>query len=104
MAKTESKSKREIKRITSVKEVKGSKISRTNALDLMQNSRGSFFTAVVTKKDNSKRSINGQYIKGQKANPLGYVKVREVAKKAIRHVNLQTIQELRIGGKTFKVR
>lgn len=105
----QSKSKREPRRITSVNEVKGSKISRRNALDLMKNSRGAFFTAVVTKKDKTKRVINGQFVKGQEPSELGYVKVKEAVKlktgstSSIRHINLQTIEELRISGRKFKI-
>lgn len=85
-------------------------ISRTKALDLMKNNKGHFFTATFMKKDGSTRTINGQYLKDQGSSNLGYVKVKESGKlktdpnDSTRQINLQTLQVLKIAGKTYKVR
>lgn len=85
-------------------------ISRKVALDLIQNNRGHFFTAIFTKKDGTDRKINAQYLKDQKDMSLGYVKVREASKlktspnDCTRNLNLQTLKELKIAGATYKVK
>lgn len=85
------------------------RISRKNALYLMQNSKGHFFTAVFTKQDGTERTINCQYLKDQANADLGYVKVKETGKlktgdNPIRQINLQTLKALSIGGNHYKVR
>ena len=107
----EKKVKREIKRISSVEEIKGTSITKHNALDLMKNSKGHFFTAIFRKKDNTLRKINCQYLKDQEQSELGYVKVNELCKlkskggeTAVRSINLQTIEILVIGKNVFKVK
>lgn len=87
---------------------KAERISRKKAMELMLGNKGYFFTAVYTKKDGEERTINCQCLKGQKSS-LGYVKVREASKmrtdpaNAIRNINLQTIKELKIAGKRYRV-
>lgn len=90
-----------------VEDIKKSNISRTDALKLIQNNKGHFFTATFVNKEDELRTINAQYLKDSDTK-LGYVKVRETSKMGkgenpIRNINLQTLEELRIGGKTFKV-
>lgn len=88
----------------------GKTISRKVALDLIQNNRGHFFTAVFTKKDGTDRVINAQYLKDQKDMSLGYVKVREASKlkttpnDCTRNLNLQTLKQLKIAGATYNVK
>lgn len=88
----------------------GKTISRKVALDLIQNNRGHFFTAVFTRKDGTDRVINAQYLKDQKDMSLGYVKVREASKlkttpnDCTRNVNLQTLKQLKIAGATYNVK
>lgn len=87
-----------------------STISKTKALDLIKNSKGHFFTATFTKKDNTQRTINCQYLKDQTASDLGYVKVKEAAKlkanpkDSTRQINIQTLTTLKIGGNLYKIR
>jgi hypothetical protein len=86
-----------------------SSINRTKAFELMRDSKGHFFTAVFTKQDGSKRTINCQYMKDQETSNLGYVKVKEANKlkkdeNPIRQINLQTIESLKIGGKLYTVK
>ena len=106
----EKKEKRQIKRVTSVREIEKKTISKHNALDLMKNSKGHFFTVVFRKKDGTLRKINSQYLKEQDQSELGYVKVRELSKlkksgeTSIRSINLQTIESLVIEGRTFTIK
>lgn len=83
-----------------------SQISRLKALELMQESKGRFFTTTFIKKNGEERTINGKY---QGLSKLGYVRVAEhdggrlSGKNLIKNVNLQTISALKIGGKTCRV-
>ena len=88
-------------------EVKGNTISRTQAQHFMENNNGHFFTATFVTKKEKLRTLNGQYLKDSTAQ-LGYIKVRETGKMkkgedGVRNVNLQTLEQLKIGGKTFNV-
>lgn len=83
------------------------KISRTKAATLILGSKGRFFTAVVSTKNNSERTMNCQLrLKGSKTpdiTKLGMVRVWEPSKKAYRTINLQTLRSLSIGGETHSV-
>jgi hypothetical protein len=89
---------------------RGKTITRKQALSLMQNNRGHFFTATFIKKDKTERTLNGQYLKDQDdPATTGYVKVKEsgklkVGENPIRNINLDTLKQLRIQGKDFKIR
>lgn len=95
-------------------------ITRTKALELVQNSKGHFFKVVFTKvEDGSERTMNCQYVKGQTVSPLGVVKVKETSlqkklkqtgdintipsKSVIRSFNINNLKVLGIGGKLYKV-
>lgn len=93
--------------------------SRTTAKKMFENNKGHFFTAVFTKKDQSERLINCQYLKDQTGTDLGYIKVKEAslvraAKAAaaigqkeptvVRNLNLQTLKAFKIQGQVYKVR
>lgn len=87
----------------------GNVISRSKALQLMQNNKGHFFTAEFVKQDGTLRKLNGQYVSGQSTNPLGYVLVKESGKlktgvNAIRNINLQTLKSIKIGGVKYTVK
>jgi hypothetical protein len=88
---------------------KGGSISRTKAMDLIQNSKGRFFTVVFDKKDGSERKLVGQYSKNMSLSPLGYINVRDTvatrakANSTIKSVNLQTIKEIKINNTVYKV-
>ena len=100
-------------------------ISKTKALELMENNRGHFFTATFITKEGELRTMNCQYLKDQSNSKLGYVKVKEAikakvakeaAKKAkaakkkvakpdvIRNINMQTLKTLKIAGNSYKVK
>lgn len=90
---------------TEVSQVKGNRISKTDALNLMKHSKGRFFTAVFTKKDGTTRELNCQYLKDQGTTDLGYVKVSKSGRGTdkIRSINLQTIKALYMSGRVLKV-
>lgn len=85
-------------------------ISKNKAEDLIKNSKGHFFTAVVIK-DHGKgdrRVMNCQLVKNPKKVAPGCLLVRETSKlktgaKPFRNLNIQELLELRIGGTNYKV-
>lgn len=91
---------------TSKPQSNGRSISRTKAVDMIQNSKGHFFTVIFIKKDGSERTMNCQYSSrsSQSNARLGYVTVTETNNKTPKNVNTQTIKALSIGGTLYKVR
>jgi hypothetical protein len=85
------------------------KISRTKALDLIQNSNGKFFTVTFIKKDGSRRVLNGQYTPDMGVSPLGYILVKDISAvrkkevKTVKNVNLQTIESIRLDNVLSKI-
>lgn len=84
-------------------------ISHARALELMENNKGHFFTAVFIKKDQTERVMNCKLMANQVPDRLGYIKVKEASllrqgKEAIRNVNLQTLKTLSIGQKEYRIR
>jgi hypothetical protein len=85
------------------------RISRTKALDVIQNSNGKFFTVTFTKKDGSQRVMNGQHTSDMGISPLGYILVKDITalrKKevtTIKSVNLQTIKSIKLNNTLFKI-
>lgn len=95
------------KPVQSIESIKGNKISRSLAQKLMENNSGKFFSAKFVTKKNKMRTINAQLLKDSSVE-LGYIKVKEINKikkgeNAVRNINLQTLEELSIGGRTFQV-
>lgn len=92
------------------KKTKASWITRKRAIELMTYSGGCFFTATFKKKDGSLRTMNCQYLAGQVPSQLGYLKVNEVklvkskSPNPIRSVNVQTLTELKIQGKNYRIK
>jgi len=84
-------------------------IGKAAALKIMESTKGKFFTAVFKTKKNVLRVINGQRTEIQPYKELGYVLVREGKaarknpKKALRNINIQTLQELRFNQKIYKI-
>jgi hypothetical protein len=90
------------------------RISKKAAHDLIVSTNGRFFTALFITKEKEYRKINCLYLKDQGESILGYVKVREAIKlkknkqegteeNTIRNINLQTLKELKVFGKAYKV-
>lgn len=90
--------------------VKRVSLSRTKAKELMQNSKGHFFTVEFIKKDNTLRKLNGQYMKDQKNSSSNYILLKEASKlkakdkEPIRNVNLNTLRYLKINGIEYNIR
>lgn len=94
----------------SVKPSKTSKVSKTKALDLMQNSKGKFFTVTFNKKgDGTVRTLNCQYMAGQKITG-NIIKVKEASlllKKdpnPMRSFDLNTLKKLSISGQVYNIK
>lgn len=85
------------------------KISRTKALDLIQNSNGKFFTVTFIKKDGSRRVLNAQYTPDMGVSPLGYILVKDISAvrkkevKTVKNVNLQTIESITLNNVMSKI-
>jgi hypothetical protein len=87
------------------------RISKEEALEKMQNNKGRFFTVeFTTKKDNTVRRMNCQYLSGQKVSKLGLVKVKECSKmkktpdNCIRNFYIGNLIELKINGEECKIK
>lgn len=83
------------------------KISKTKAATLILGSKGRFFTAIVSTKNNPERIMNCQLrLKGNKTpdvTSLGMVRVWEPKTKAFKTINLQNLKSLSIAGQTYSV-
>lgn len=86
------------------------KVSRTKALDLIQNFKGKCAFATFIKKDGTKRTMRFELIAGKEApDALGYLHVNDVhlVKKndpnPLRQINMQTLEALKLSGKKVKV-
>lgn len=75
-------------------------ISRTKAVELINNSKGRRFTVTFIKNDGTKRTMNGSR-KNQTA--LGNITM-SVTNKGYRSFNPHSITELRINGNIYNVR
>ena len=82
-------------------------VNKTQAFNLIKETKGCFFGVTFIEKDGSSRIMNAQYSK-RETNPLGYVLLRDTNIKdgtsGLRNVNLQTIKELKIKGIIYKVK
>lgn len=78
-------------------------INKTKAVELIENSKGKFFTVTFLKKDSTERTINANYKTGRKS-PLGYINVYSMKDKGYRNINAQTIRSVSINGNTYNVR
>lgn len=90
-------------------------ISRFKAYELMKetSAKGSFFSVTFVKRtDNTLRKMNcrlgvRKFLKGGKLpyDPLekGLLPVYDVVKKGYRTINLETVTELSVGGKSYVV-
>lgn len=84
-------------------------ISRVKALELIQGSKGRFFTVRFIKKNGSLRIMNAQYAGDTNLAKLGYVLVKDtnLCRKSpgncTRNINLQTLKSLVIDGKAYRI-
>lgn len=78
-------------------------INKAKATEMIESSKGKFFTVTFTKKNKSLKTINCNWKKGNK-NSLGYLTVYSVLKKGYKNIDPQTITALSISGNLFKVK
>jgi hypothetical protein len=102
----------EAKKKKKAKEIAGS-ITKQQAEDMIKASKGKIFTVTFIKKDGSTRVMNARlgvkaYLQGGKLpyNPeeKGLLPLFDIQIKSYRVINLSTINELTIGGKTYEVK
>jgi hypothetical protein len=77
-------------------------ISRTKATELINGTKGKFFTVTFTKANGQMRSINGN-TKGKTTN-LGYLNIYSLKDKGYRNVNPRTITSVSLSGIIYKVK
>lgn len=78
-------------------------ITRTTAVELINKSKGRFFTVTFTKKDKNMRTINCNKRKDS-TTALGYIRVYSTQDKGYRSINPLTISKLVFNGVTYKVK
>lgn len=79
------------------------KVSRTELVDLIKNSKGKFITVGFVKADGSERFINGQIVKDNFMDDLGYIKFRE-SNGQKKRVNPRTVFEVKLSGQVYKLK
>lgn len=73
------------------------KVSRTKMIQIINDTRGRFFTSTHIDKENKPRTMNA--IKSNKSTTeLGYITVYSMSDKGLRNINPQTITDLSFGG------
>lgn len=78
-------------------------INKTQAVELMENSKGRYFTVTFATKTNPNRVMNCNCKKNSQTK-LGYLRVYSPKDKGYRSVNPQTINGLKINNITYKVK
>ena len=88
-------------------------ISKADAKTLIKATKGKFFTVTFTKKDGTTRVMNARlgvkaYLKGGELpydpEPKGLIPVYDMGKQEYRMINTNTITNIKIGNKEFKVK
>jgi hypothetical protein len=79
-----------------------SRISRSKALEMIQESKGKFFTVKFISKK-GEREMNCQFNAKTQQGKLGYLTVTDVVLREHRNINLQTLKELRINKKNYRI-
>jgi len=91
-------------------------ISKAQARDIIKGSGGQFISVTFTKKNGEVRDLNGRMgvykskhapLTGQglayNPNDYGLVGIFDVQKRAYRMVNINTLSQLKMGGKTYQI-
>lgn len=76
------------------------KISRTTAVDLINNSKGRFITVTFTTKDNRVRTINGPR---KNQTQLGNITVYSIKDKGYRSFDPKNLTSLKVNSQSYKV-
>lgn len=87
------------------KSTKASKstISKTKAVEIINSTKGKFFTVTFITKDNRMRTINCNK-KADSTTALGYIRVYSTKDKGYRSINPNTMNELKYNGITYKIK
>lgn len=88
--------------LNNINKEKMTKISRTKAVKLINNTKGKFFTVTYRKNNGDLRMINGNF-KKDNFTPLGYMAIWSAKDKGYRKVNPKTITQLSINNLIYKV-
>lgn len=78
--------------------------NRTNAVTMITETKGKFFTVTFKKANGQVRTINGNYKTPRRPNPLGYLNIYSMKDRGYRNVNPQTITEVRVNNIVYKVK
>lgn len=87
-----------------MKKAKTKKTSRTEIVDMINNSSGRIMSVTYTKVDGTQRVMNCQKPKGNTSTNLGYILVndmQEKGKKKTKSIDPRTIISLKTAGKTY---
>tara|TARA_R100001132_G_C3249627_1_gene77282 strand:- start:574 stop:858 length:285 start_codon:yes stop_codon:yes gene_type:complete len=88
-------------------------IDRDTAKQYIYKTKGKIFSAVFTKKDGEKRKMVcrqgvAKYVKGVglkfKPEERNLIGVFDMHKKAYRFINTNTLEQIKVQGKTYKIR
>lgn len=88
-------------------------IGRVEAATLVKNTNGKIFSATYIKKDGSERTLTGKLgvtkgVKGTGTSPdvssIGMVRLYDMVGKGWKMLNLQTVSQVKTGGRTYRVR
>lgn len=74
------------------------RISKTKAVEKIENSKGRFGSFTWVKKDNSERTLVGRY---HSTNKLGYLRMVEISTGKIRNLNPRTLKSMRLDGQMY---
>lgn len=78
-------------------------VSRTKAVEMIDNNAGKFFTVTFSTKTKPERTINGLVKKDNKTR-TGYIRMYSTQDKGYRSVDPRTISALKINGTVLKVK
>jgi hypothetical protein len=77
------------------------KISKNKAKELINNSKGKFFSLANYKKDSTQRLYGSSKL--NLINYKGYINIYEMNKKSFRNVDIETMYALNINKKRYEV-
>jgi hypothetical protein len=79
-------------------------LTRKDARKMMENNKGHYFTASFYKVDGSQRTLNAQYSSKLNTSPdPQFLRVKAGGFQGTKSINIHTLYELKIQGKTYKV-
>jgi hypothetical protein len=78
------------------------KISRTNAVKLLKESKGRIFTIEFDKKNSTHRQITGNACKNFETE-LGYLRVNDYGSKGIRNIDPRTMKAVRMNRQKYVI-